>query len=96
MGTLFSAGFSMLDINQKKGAVDPVAFDDLTKVIQELKDTRHFYDSYIKDYEDGIVEISFVYRLRNSLAYNGNNDLRFFPIGEGNQEVSRIKSIMNN
>ena len=42
MGTLFSAGFSMLDINQKKGAVDPVAFDDLTKVIQELKDTRHF------------------------------------------------------
>ena len=42
MGTLFSAGFSMLDINQKMGAVDPVAFDDLTKVIQELKDTRHF------------------------------------------------------
>ena len=62
MGTLFSAGFSMLDINQKMGAVDPVAFDDLTKVIQELKDTRHFYDSYIKDYEDGIAEISFVHR----------------------------------
>jgi hypothetical protein len=61
-----------------------------------LKDTRHFYDSYIKDYEDGIAEISFVHRLRNSLAHNGNNDLRFFPIGEGNQEVSRIKSIINN
>ena len=62
MGTLFSAGFSMLGINQKMGVVDPVAFDDLTKVIQELKDTRHFYDSYIKDYEDGIAEISFVHR----------------------------------
>ena len=80
MGTLFSAGFSMLGINQKMGVVDPVAFDDFTKVIQELKDTRHFYDSYIKDYEDWIVEISFVYRLRNSLAYNGNNDLRFFRL----------------
>ena len=62
MGTLFSAGFSMLGINQKMGVVDPVAFDDFTKVIQELKDTRHFYDSYIKDYEDGIAEISFVHR----------------------------------
>ena len=52
----------MLGINQKMGVVDPVAFDDFTKVIQELKDTRHFYDSYIKDYEDGIAEISFVHR----------------------------------
>ena len=51
-----------------------------------------FFEDFYKDYEDGIVEISFVYRLRNSLAHNGNNDLRFFPIGEGNQEVSRIKT----
>jgi hypothetical protein len=36
VGTLFSAGFSMLGINQKMGVVDPVAFDDFTKVIQEL------------------------------------------------------------
>ena len=31
-----------------------------------------FFEDFYKDYEDGIVEISFVYRLRNSLAhYNG-------------------------
>ena len=85
---------NMREINQKMREIDPVAFNDLTKVIQELKDAHHFYDSYVKDYEDGIAEISFVHRLRNSLAHSGNNGLRFFPIGEGNQEVNRIKSII--
>lgn len=85
---------AMREVNHKMKVADPIAFDDLAKVIQELKNTRHFYDSYVKDYEKEIAEISFVHRLRNSLAHSGNNGLRFFPIGEGSQEMSKIKSII--
>lgn len=85
---------NMRDVNQKMKMVNPVAFEDLSNVIHELKDAHRFYDSYVKDYEDGIAEISFVHRLRNSLAHSGNNGLRFFPIGERDQEVSKITSII--
>lgn len=85
---------NLRDVNQKMKETDEKAFNDLSAVIQELKEAHLFYDSYIKDYEDGIAEIAFVHRLRNSLAHSGNNGLRFFPVGESNQEVSRIKSII--
>ena len=85
---------SLRDVNQKMKEADEIAFNDLSAVIQELKEAHLFYDSYIKDYEKGITEIAFIHRLRNSLAHSGNNGLRFFPIGECNQEVSMIKSII--
>ena len=85
---------NLRDVNQKMKEANETAFNDLSAVIQELKEAHHFYDSYIKDYEDGIAEIAFIHRLRNSLAHSGNNGLRFFPIGEGDQEVSEIKSII--
>lgn len=85
---------NLRDVNQKMKKADEAAFNDLSAVIQELKDARLFYDSYLKDYEDGIAEIAFVHRLRNSLAHSGNNGLRFFPIGDCKQEVSRIESII--
>lgn len=85
---------SLRDVNKKMKEANEDAFNDLSSVIQELKETHRFYDSYIKDFENGIIEIAFVHRLRNSLAHSGNNGLRFFPIGECNHEVSRIKSII--
>ena len=85
---------NLRDVNKKMKEADEVAFNDLSAVIQELKDNHHFYDSYIKDYEEGITEIAFVHRLRNSLAHSGNNGLRFFPIGECNLETSKIQTII--
>lgn len=85
---------NLRDVNQKMKEADEIAFNDLTAVIRELKEAHLFYDSYIKDYEEGIAEIAFVHRLRNSLAHSGNNGLRFFPIGECDQEVSTIKSVI--
>ncbi len=85
---------SLRDINQKMKETDEKAFNDLSAIIQELKEAHRYYDSYVKDYQDGITEIAFIHRLRNSLAHSGNNGLRFFPIGEANQEVNRITSII--
>ena len=70
---------NLRDVNQKMKEANETAFNDLSAVIQELKEAHHFYDSYIKDYEDGIAEIAFIHRLRNSLAQSGNNGVRFFP-----------------
>ena len=84
----------MRKINQGMKEADVVAFNDLSSVIQELKEAKCFYDSYTNDYEKGIAEISFVHRLRNSLAHSGNRGLRFYPIGERDQDVGQIKSII--
>lgn len=85
---------SFRDVNKKMKEADEVAFNDLSAVISELKADKCFYDSYLKDFEDGIEEITFVYRLRNSLAHSGNSGLRFFPISENDQRVSEISSII--
>lgn len=82
------------DINEKMRIADSKAFDDLSKLIQTLKDTDKFYDTYTDDFKEGVAEISFVERLRNSLAHSGHKGLRFYPIGENDQEVGSIESII--
>lgn len=82
------------NINKKMEEADREAFADLSKVIQELKKDNLLYNSYNSDYVNGIAEIAFVHRLRNSLAHSGNNGLHFFPIGDLKQEASQIQSVI--
>ena len=82
------------DINIKMEKANPEAFNDLSVVINELKEAHLLYDSYAKDFEKDVVEITFVHRLRNSLAHSGDKGLRFYPIGERDQKVGMIKSII--
>ena len=85
---------SFRDVNQKMKIADKAAFNDLSAVIAELKENHCIYDSYLKDFEKDIAEITFVYRLRNSLAHSGNSGLKFYPINKQDVRVNIISSII--
>ena len=83
-----------IEVNRKMKEADKRSFNELATIIKRLKKDKKLYDSYTKDYENGIAEITFIHRLRNSLAHSGKNGLRFYPIRANIQEINSIESII--
>ena len=70
------------------------AFEQVSKIISELKNNGKIFNSYIDDYEEGVEEAYFIYRLRNSLAHSGNEGLRFYPIRIEGEKSGPIESVI--